>query len=137
MPPNQHSTHPGQSTVEFALVVGILLMLLLGSVSAMQLLLANYQVAQAARAAAHAAALAGGPAQAVIDTGNLVLDSGIVTNSSLATITATCPDGCGRYRPIDVRVQYEVELWVPLPFVGSRYTIDHQATRASEKDYQP
>ena len=52
---------PGQSLVEFALVLGVLLLIILGGIDAVQILMTQYTVNQAVRASAHQAALVGGP----------------------------------------------------------------------------
>src|SRR5215217_5038367 len=95
---------PGQSLVEFALVLGVLLMLILGGIDTIQILMTQYSVNQAVRAAAHQAALIGGPdgssgnvatsaksaQNTIAKTAELVLDSGMTTSAGKATITVTC-----------------------------------------------
>src|SRR5437868_15056781 len=58
-----HTRHRarGQALVEMALAMGVLLLFLLGGLDCLQLLMTNYTVSQAVRAAAHQAALIGGP----------------------------------------------------------------------------
>ena len=51
----------GQAMVEMALVMVILLLLILGGLDGLQILMTQYTVNQAVRAAAHQAALIGGP----------------------------------------------------------------------------
>src|SRR6266498_4897133 len=98
------ASRPGQSLVEFALVLGVLLLIILGGIDAIQILVTQYTVNQAVRASAHQAALVGGPdgsagnvataanspQNTIARTAQLVLDSGMTTNSSKATITVTC-----------------------------------------------
>lgn len=146
---NQRRTHRrrGQAMVEMAMVIGILLLVVLGGIDGLQILMTQYSVAQAARAAAHQAALIGGPDGAngaldghatgsIAETARLVLDSGMMTDARQATITVSCAGSpCRRYSPITVRITYQGELWAPIgPFtaVGA----DISATRASEKDGQ-
>src|SRR6266511_4909389 len=86
---------------------------------------------QAVRAAAHQAALIGGPdgqngswgdgahpSVTVAATARVILDSGMVTNSRMATITVMCArKPCRRYDPITVRITYQDAIWAPIgPF---------------------
>lgn len=110
----------------------------------------HYTVSQAVRAAAHQAALIGGPdgqngswgalphpTGTVAETARVILDSGMVTNSRSATITMSCArTPCRRYDPISVRIQYRGEVWAPFPGVFREITADLSAVRLAEKDRQ-
>jgi Flp pilus assembly protein TadG len=138
--------------VELTLVLMILLLLVFGAITTLQILMTQYTVAQATRAAAHQAALLGGadgpggtldgaPGQ-VAEAARLILDGGMGTSAAQATITVTCRDAsdrvvaqCRRYDAITVRIQYEDTPWAPIgPF--DRVRADISATRAAERDQQ-
>ena len=144
-----NSRRLGQAMVEMALVLVVLLFLIVGGIDALQMLLTHYTVSQAVRAAAHQAALVGGPDGAngtwgvgthpsgtVAETARLILDSGMVTSASKATISVTCAHTpCRRYDPITVRLAYQDTVWVPIgPF--EPISINRSATRLAEKDAQ-
>ena len=135
--------------VEMALVLLVLLLLILGGIDGLQMLLTHYTVSQAVCAAAHQAALVGGPDGAngtwgvgthpsgtVAETARLILDSGMVTSASKATITVSCAHTpCRRYDPITVRLVYQDTVWVPIgPF--EPISFNRSATRLAEKDAQ-
>ncbi|RRR70994.1 MAG: pilus assembly protein [Candidatus Viridilinea halotolerans] len=129
----------GQAIVEFVMVLGIFVTLIFGLVGVGQILLANYAVNQAARAAAHQAAIAGGQSDPAEDAAELVLNAGVGTHISRATVVVQCePESggtiCRRYDPITVQVVYQDRLWVPFPV--EQFTIEAEATRASERDQQ-
>jgi Flp pilus assembly protein TadG len=127
----------GQALVEFAMVVGLFLMLILGLVCVGQLLLANYTVSQAARAAAHQAALAGGASESAVTAAQQVIDAGVGTDTAAATVTVICTrQPCRRYDPITVTVDYAGAFWTPLPPIFTAFTLHAQATRAAERDQQ-
>lgn len=127
----------GQGLVEFALIAPILLLLVLGLVMVFQFMLANYAVAQAVRAGAHQAAIAGGDTQRAIDTVNIVLDSSIGTVRTQATVQASCAGSpCRRYDPVTVAVSYQGRYWTPVIPGMETFTIQAQAVRASERDQQ-
>lgn len=148
---------PGQSLVEFALVLGVLLLLILGGIDTVQILMTQYSVSQAVRAAAHQAALIGGPdgssgnvatsAQSVQNTiaktAALVLNSGMTTSADKATITVICTNPqtgavrtpCRRYDAVQVRIQYLDAVWAPIAMFDT-VRADHRTTRAAEKDQQ-
>ena len=130
----------------------ILLLVLLGMVDAVQIMMTRYTVSQAVRAAAHQAALIGGPDGrngklsvipgsdnangTIADTARLILDSGMATDASKATIHVACSSSpCRRYSSITVRVQYQDSLWVAIPMFSDVHA-DLSATRAAEKDGQ-
>src|SRR5438045_3615537 len=52
---------PGQALVEMALALGIILLVILCGLDLLQIVMTQYTVSQAVRAAAHQAALIGGP----------------------------------------------------------------------------
>jgi hypothetical protein len=131
--------------IEFALVLGVLLLLILGAIDGLQILMTNYTVSQAVRAAAHQAALIGGPdgssgniaksGGTVAETARLVLDSGMATQADKAWITVACPTPCRRYSPITVTIQYHDDIWAPIgPF--DTVQVQLSTTRAAEKDQQ-
>ncbi len=143
----------GQSVVELALVLPVLLLLVLGAICAMQILLTQQAVASAARAAAHQAALLGGPdgqdgalhqaGGQVAEAARLALAGGIGTDPSRATIAVVCRDergapvsACRRYQPITVTISYHDGVWVPIPPLFSEINAQFSATRAAEKDQQ-
>jgi hypothetical protein len=132
-----------------ALVLGVLLLVILGGLDGLQIVMTQYTVSQAVRAAAHQAALVGGPdgpngawgsgarpTGTVAETARLILDSGMVTDSGKATIMVSCPrTPCRRYDPITVRITYQDAAWAPIgPFQAAR--ADLSATRLAEKDAQ-
>ncbi len=135
----------GQAMVEFAMVLGILMLLIFGAICALQILMTQYTVAQAARTAAHQAALIGGDDGTngtVRSIARTILDGGMGTSSSNATISIICRDAggrlvtqCRRYYSITVRVEYIDTPWVPIgPF--TQVHADISATRAAERDQQ-
>jgi hypothetical protein len=144
---------PGQARTEMSLVIMILLLLVFGAISTLQIMMAQYTVAQAARAAAHQAALLGGPdgpdgnlaevSGRIAETARLILDGGLGTSAAHASIQVACRDAegrtparCRRYDAITVRIRYEDELWAPIG-VLDRVRADVSATRAAEQDQQP
>ncbi len=145
-----HRRTRGQALVELALVIGIVLLVILGGIDALQILTTQYTVSQAVRAAAHQAALLGGPdgqngswgntsappSGTVAETARVILDSGMLTDSHKATISVTCATKpCRRYSAVTVRITYADDLWAPLgPF--QTLQADLSATRAAEKDQQ-
>jgi hypothetical protein len=147
-----HGRASGQALVEMALTFVILLTLIFGGVSAMQILAVQYTVGQAVRTAAHEAALMGstggmqhgrvyilkdapGP---VADAARNVLTGGVFTaDLAKATISASCAaNPCRRYSPITVQVRFEDQTLTPIPMVLDRVVANRTATRASEKDQQ-
>jgi hypothetical protein len=152
MPTRRFGMARGQAMVEMTIVMLILLLLVFGSITVMQILMTQYTVAQAARAAAHQAALLGGSdggggplasaPGAVAEAARLILDGGMGTSAERATITVTCRDDsgtivapCRRYDTITVRIAYEDAPWAPIgPF--DRIRADISATRAAERDQQ-
>ncbi len=136
LPPRRRTRRPGQALVEMVIVLPVLLLVILGLVSVGQLLLANYTINQAARAAAHQAALAGGTPAAAYATAADVIDSGIGTRSAAAQISATCDrTPCRRYDAVTVQINYSGAFWTPLPGFNS-FQISASATRAAERDQQ-
>jgi Flp pilus assembly protein TadG len=133
----------GQSLVEFAIMFPILVLLIFGAVDATQILMANYTVQQAARVAAHQAALIGGPdgsngslasaTGTIAEQARIVLESAVVTRVDKATITVTCADPCRRYSAVTVSIEYVDDVWAPIgPF--SNFKATASATRATEQD---
>jgi hypothetical protein len=130
-------TARGQALVEFTLVLGLFLLLILGLISVGQLLLANYAVNQAARAGAHQAAISGGAAAPARLAVEQVLNAGVGTSVSRANVTVACTTApCRRYDPIRVEVVYHDAFWAPLPPLFTTFTVRAEATRASERDQQ-
>lgn len=127
----------GQALVEMALMLPVLLILILGTVCAMQLLLTQLVVFQATRIAAHQAALVGGddgPAGTVRSVAADVLNNGVGTRADRATVTVTCSARpCRRYSLITVRIDYRDAFWVPIePFVA--LSLRAQVIRIVERD---
>ncbi len=130
---------PGQALVEMTLALGVLILLIFGSICAVQWAMASYSVTQAARAAAHQAALLGGddgPQGTVVAAARQALAGGIGMRSERATVVVTCATTpCRRYTLITVRVRYEDGFWAPIgPF--SELRTEATATRAAERDQQ-
>lgn len=125
----------GQAMVEFTLVIGLFLLLILGLACVGQILLANYAVSQAARAAAHQAAIEGGSPAAAYYAAAQVLDAGVGTEAAGARVSVSCAsDPCRRYDPITVSVDYTGAFWTPLPPLFTEFTVRADATRAAERD---
>jgi Flp pilus assembly protein TadG len=136
LPPQRSQRRTGQALVELVIVLPVLLLVILGLVSVGQLLLANYTINQAARAAAHQAALAGGTPAAAYATAADVIDSGVGTRAQDAQITAACDrTPCRRYDAVTVQIIYTGAFWTPLPGFNT-FQISASATRAAERDQQ-
>ena len=136
--PSVGSTHVrwGQALVEMTMVLGLLMVLMLGTVCVCQVLFAGYAVGNAARAAAHQAAIQGGAPAAAFSAAEMVLQSGVGTSYDRATVTVTCArTPCRRYDPITVRIVYRDSYWTPV-LMFSEFTVTAEATRASERDQQ-
>lgn len=126
----------GQAVVELVIALPVLLLLILGLVTIGQYLLANYTVHQAARAAAHQAALAGGDAEAAHQAADQVIAAGVGTRPEHAEVAVRCRRSpCRRYDPITVAVTYAGRFWTPLPGFTT-FTVAAEATRAAERDQQ-
>ena len=130
---------PGQSLVELAIVLPLLLMLLFGLFAGGQWLLAYQSVQQAARVAAHQAAIAGGDPVVGRESALNVLDGGVITERQHATVTVSCPHqrttGCRRFAPITVTVVYQLQLAVPpVPGFPSQIQLESTVVRANERD---
>lgn len=128
---------PGQAIVELMIALGVLLTLILGLVGVGQILLANYTVSQAARAAAHQAAIDGGAPDDAVAVARNVVDGGVGTRADAVEVTVSCPAPCRRYAPVTVSVVYRGELWAPVPPLLAGFTVRASATRAAERDVQP
>ncbi|MFQ3661966.1 MAG: TadE/TadG family type IV pilus assembly protein [Chloroflexaceae bacterium] len=127
----------GQSLVETLLALPILLLLVLGLIGSGQILLANYTVTQAARAAAHQAAIAGGGTTgeaAARTTAQQVIAAGVGMEPHHAQVAVTCAAPCRRYAPITVTVRYQGEFWAPLPPLFTAFEVRAEAVRAAERD---
>jgi|YNPBryunderm2012_1023409.scaffolds.fasta_scaffold03769_2 hypothetical protein len=127
----------GQALVETLLVIPILLLLVMGLIGLGQILLANYTVTQAARAAAHQAAIAGGgPAGETVarTAAQQVIAAGVGMEPEQARIAVTCAAPCRRYAPITVTVRYQGEFWAPLPPLFTAFEVRAEAVRATERD---
>jgi hypothetical protein len=127
----------GQALVELTLVLGVLLMLILGLVCVGQILLANYTISQAARAAAHQAAIQGGEAEEALIAARSAIDSGVGTSAEAAAIAIECASPCRRYDPVTVTILYRGAFWAPLPPLFTEFSVRATATRAAERDVQP
>jgi hypothetical protein len=128
---------PGQAIVELMIVLGILITLILGLVGVGQVLLANYTVSQAARAAAHQAAVAGGAAEPAEAAARNILEGGVGTDPEGAEVRVRCAAPCRRYDPVSVEIVYRGAFWAPLPPLFTDFTVRAAATRAAERDSQP
>jgi Flp pilus assembly protein TadG len=127
----------GQAMVELTLVIGLFLLLVLGLVGVGQVLLANYTVSQAARAAAHQAAIAGGAPEQGAAAAAQVLDAGVGTRAAEAEVAVSCAhDPCRRYDPVTVTVTYQGAFWAPMPPLFTSFAVRAAATRAAERDQQ-
>jgi hypothetical protein len=125
----------GQSLVEFALVIGLLMFIVCTAFDAFQMVMTQATVAEAASAAAHQAALLGGddgPEGTIVEAARMVLASGLTTQHGSATVSVLCEEPCQRYQPIHVRVRFEDARWFPI--FSAHLQIEREAVRASEKD---
>lgn len=147
--PRVRAKERGQAVVEFLIVIGVFLMLIFGLTCVGQILLANYTVNQAARAAAHQAAIEGGEPESARFAAKTAISAGVGTDFDKATVEVTCrePSGnpavpgpqaavCRRYYPISVSITYTDEFWAPLPPLFTGFTVKADATRAAERDQQ-
>ena len=133
----RRSRERGQALVEMALTLPLLLLLLLGLVCVGQILLANYTVSQAARAAAHQAAIAGGEPEAAYAAAQQVIDAGVGTASDEAEVAVRCArTPCRRYDAVEVAISYTGGFWAPIPPLFTEFTVGAVATRAAERDQQ-
>ncbi len=135
--PGWQRRNQGQALVETLLALPILLLLVLGLIGLGQILLANYTVTQAARAAAHQAAIAGGGATgeaAARATAQQVIAAGVGMEPDQAQVTVTCAAPCRRYASITVTVRYQGEFWAPLPPLFTAFEVRAEAVRAAERD---
>jgi Flp pilus assembly protein TadG len=133
----------GQGMVEWAVTIGVILLLFLGAIDATQYLMAHATVERAAAAAVYQAALSGadGPTSGAVATAagdtalmaRTVLSSGFGTDARAATFAITCPQGCARYKPVVVSIRYQVDAWAPLG-VWNDIDITRTATRPLERD---
>jgi Flp pilus assembly protein TadG len=151
VPPRVRRKERGQAVVETVIVIGVFLMLILGLACVGQILLANYTVNQAARAAAHQAAIEGDEPDSAKIAAESAINAGVGMeySSESTTITVTCrkPSSdptepgpqvsvCRRYYPISVRITYTDEFWVQMPPLFTGFTVQGVATRAAERDQQ-
>jgi len=129
----------GQALIELMLVLGLFLLLILGTFNMMQLFLVNYAVHQAAWAAANQAAVDGGAAPSAVAVAELLLDAGVGTRATQAEITISCASSgmlCRRYDPITAEIVYQSSYWVPIIPIFDSFTTRAWATRPSERDQQ-
>lgn len=147
--PRVRGKERGQAIVEFLIVLGVFLLLMFGIACVGQILLANYTVNQAARTAAHQAAIEGGEPESAEIVAESALNAGVGTDYEKATIQVTCrePSGnpavlgpqadvCRRYYPVSVSITYTDEFWVKMPPLFTSFTVKADATRAAERDEQ-
>lgn len=130
----------GQALIETVLTLPILLLLMFGLIGLGQVLLANYTVIQAARAAAHQAAIAGGGRMGETmawQTAQQVIAAGVGMDPGRAQIEVACDPPCRRYAPITVTVHYRGTYWAPLPPLFTDFTVSARTVRAAERDQQP
>jgi hypothetical protein len=143
--------HSGQAMVEFAIVLTLMLLVIFGGVTFIQYVGSQYAIAQAARNAAHVAALRGstgglpdnqwvslasapGPvAHSVRDT---FAGSPFVTVAD-AEIRATCATSpCRRYSNITISIRYYAQAWTPFPGIPNPIRLSADASRTAEQDSQ-
>lgn len=124
-----------QALAELAIVLPVLLILIFGLVSVGQILLANHTISQAARAAAHQAAINGGDAEPAYSAAEQVIDSGVGTDYASARVSVACASPCRRYAAVTVSIIYQGRLWAPVP-PFDQFTVRAAATRAAERDQQ-
>jgi len=132
----RHRTHAGQALVEFAMVAGLLLYIIFAGFAYYQIIWSGQTVMDAAQTAAHYAALIGGDDGEVAQEALDVLDAGLSTSATYATVTVTCAAPCQRYAEIAVTVAYDAPIWVWIPGVPERVQATYTATRLSEKDQE-
>lgn len=127
----------GQALVEMVLTLPVLLLLLLGLICVGQILLANYTMNQAARAAAHQAAIEGGAPEAAYAAAQQVIDAGVGTAYDAAEVEVRCArTPCRRYDAVEVQISYTGAFWAPLPPIFTEFSVGASATRAAERDQQ-
>jgi Flp pilus assembly protein TadG len=131
-----HRQHAGQALVEFAMVVGLLLYIIFAGFAYYQIIWSAQTVMDAANTAAHYAALIGGDDGEVAQEARDVLEEGLSTSATYATVTVTCARPCQRYAEIAVTVIYDAPIWVWIPGVPQRVQATFTATRLSEKDQE-
>lgn len=136
--PSSHCVVPrqsGQALVEFSLVIGLFLTIVLTIVALWPVMNAGDAVAMAAASGAHEAAITGGNQRQVVATVRENLASaGVGFDSSVATVEIVCGGSCGRYSPITVIVSVPVKPWIAMPFLKRTYTVRTAYTRSSEVD---
>ncbi|ABY34143.1 MAG TPA: pilus assembly protein [Chloroflexus aurantiacus] len=130
---------PGQTLIEMALALPILLTLVIGLFTVGQILLIHYAVNQAVRAAVHQAALTGGDRAATELAARQALHGSLGIDVAASEVVISCPRRpCRRYDPITVEVRYRASLWATtalLPF-SEDLVVRASATRAAERDQQ-
>ncbi|MBO9338381.1 pilus assembly protein [Chloroflexus sp. MS-CIW-1] len=134
-----HHRSSGQTLIEMALALPILLTLVIGLFTVGQIILTHYAVNKAVRAAVHQAALTGGNRTATETAAYRELNGSLGIDPKTGEVLISCPNRpCRRYDPITVEIRYRVALWTPtalLPF-GDEIVVRASATRAAERDQQ-
>lgn len=141
---------PGQSLIETAITLSILLTIIFGGVAAIQTIGAHYTVGQAVRVAVHQAALRGatngmdgrdyalndapGPAA---EAARAAFAGSVFADPQYARIRVHCASLCRRYDPVTVTIRYQGEVWTPIPGLLTDIRVERSATRTLEQDAQP
>ncbi len=140
----------GQSLVETAITLSILLTIIFGGVAAIQAIGAHYTVSQAVRIAVHQAALRGatvgmdgrdynlkdapGPAA---EAARAAFEGSVFADPQHAVIQVRCASSCRRYDPVTVTIRYRADVWTPIPGILTDIRVERSATRTLEQDVQP
>jgi len=102
----------GQSAVEFALLLPVLMLILFGVVDLGRVFFAAITIANAARAGVRYATQHPSDPNGAIAVANAEAQGqGIVlTDPTVSSVTVSCPQGCGSNLPVQVTVTYNVAL---------------------------
>lgn len=102
----------GQSAVEFALLLPVLMLVLFGMLDLGRLFFAAITIANAARVGARYATQHPSDSNGIIAAAQAEAQGqGIVlTDPTTSSVTVSCPQGCGSGQPIQVTVSYSLTL---------------------------
>lgn len=119
--------------MEFALVLPVLLLIILGGTFLLQWIMTINDVQQALNVGIHQAAIVADPDDPGVPTLiTSVMNNGFASSSCTPTTTITCgSDPCQRYDLVDVTIRAQCDGWV-----GGSFTVERSATRAAERDEQ-
>ncbi len=146
----QHSRKPGQAAVEFALAAMILLLVLFGILELGRLVLANSEIANAAREGSHYLALnpraTRAEVEAQIQSHLVTVDRSAIQGSNVEIACASCtqtddcaispaPDGCKdySYQPVTVAVTYTWASVLPVPGLSGGVQLVGRSTTLRER----